>query len=624
MIKYDPLEYEMPWRPNYEKGAAMGWGIATFAALVVQKTTDMPPQPFYWMAGISTAMALTRLPMAYRLHHLQQNLAGRELEFIPLKDLAKRVRDNEGMMWLGFGFSWENRHCQRVFEILKRDFSDIARVKPDRFAFLGDYLRKAIGLGKPEMRMGVPWIHGVEPDEEEIYQPLSHAEGHSLIAGTTGSGKTRMFDILISQCIMRKEAVIIIDPKGDKEMRDNARRACEAMGTPERFVMFHPAFPDDSARIDPLRNFSRVTEIASRIAALIPSEAGADPFKSFGWQALNNIAQGLLLTSTRPNLVKLRRYLEGGAASLVVKAITSYAQKVDPGWEEKMDPYLEKYRNGPAEKQAGQLMVFYAKELQPHFPNSDLEGLLSMYKHDSTHFAKMVANLLPIMNMLTSGSLGKLLSPDPEDMDDDRPITDSATIINNAQVAYLGLDSLTDSMVGSAIGSVILSDLTSVAGDRYNYGVDNRYVNIFVDEAAEVINDPFIQLLNKGRGAKFRLFVATQTTADFAARLGSQEKALQVLGNINNIYALRVVDSETQKYIAENLPKTRVKYVMRTQGQNTDGTQPIMHGGNQGERLMEEECDLFPPQLLGMLPNLEYIAKISGGLIKKGRLPILT
>lgn len=48
-----------------------------------------------------------------------------------------------------------------------------------------------------------------------------------------------------------------------------------------------------------------------------------------------------------------------------------------------------------------------------------------------------------------------------------------------------------------------------------------------------------------------------------------------------------------------------------------------MHGGNQAERLMEEEAELFPSALLGMLPNLEYIAKISGGKIIKGRLPIL-
>jgi hypothetical protein len=57
-------------------------------------------------------------------------------------------------------------------------------------------------------------------------------------------------------------------------------------------------------------------------------------------------------------------------------------------------------------------------------------------------------------------------------------------------VAYIGLDSLSDGMVGSAIGSILLADLASVAGDRYNYGVNNWPVNIFVDEAAEVINDP--------------------------------------------------------------------------------------------------------------------------------------
>ncbi|MDG2713831.1 TraM recognition domain-containing protein, partial [Vibrio parahaemolyticus] len=221
-------------------------------------------------------------------------------------------------------------------------------------------------------------------------------------------------------------------------------------------------------------------------------------------------------------------------------------------------------------------------------------------------FGKMVASLLPIMNMLTSGDLGKMLSPDSSDVDDSRPISDSAKIINNGMVAYIGLDSLTDSMVGSAIGSLFLSDLTAVAGDRYNFGVNNKPVNIFVDEAAEVINDPFIQLLNKGRGAKLRLFVATQTFADFAARMGSKDKALQVLGNINNTFSLRVIDPETQKFITDNLPKTRLNYVMRTQGQNTDGEQPIMHGGNQGERLMEEEAELFSTQLLGMLPNLEY------------------
>ena len=37
-------------------------------------------------------------------------------------------------------------------------------------------------------------------------------------------------------------------------------------------------------------------------------------------------------------------------------------------------------------------------------------------------------------------------------------------------------------------------DLASVAGDRYNYGVNNRPVNIFVDEAAEVTEADWIMV----------------------------------------------------------------------------------------------------------------------------------
>ena len=36
---------------------------------------------------------------------------------------------------------------------------------------------------------------------------------------------TRMFDLLISEAVARNETVIIIDPKGDKELAYNAERA---------------------------------------------------------------------------------------------------------------------------------------------------------------------------------------------------------------------------------------------------------------------------------------------------------------------------------------------------------------------------------------------------------------
>ncbi|EEE3135418.1 TraD, partial [Salmonella enterica subsp. enterica serovar Typhimurium var. 5-] len=51
-MSYDPLAYEMPWRPNYEKNAVAGWLAASGAALAVEQVSTMPPEPFYWMTGI--------------------------------------------------------------------------------------------------------------------------------------------------------------------------------------------------------------------------------------------------------------------------------------------------------------------------------------------------------------------------------------------------------------------------------------------------------------------------------------------------------------------------------------------------------------------------------------------
>ncbi|MGH0003631.1 conjugative transfer system coupling protein TraD [Pseudovibrio ascidiaceicola] len=546
MIKYNPTEYEVPWRPNYEMWAISGWVSSSALALMVQQVSMMPEDPFYWMAGICGAMGLVRLPAAWRLNRLQKNLGGRELEFINFDELKNKMGSDGNHVWYGKGFDWENRHAQRVFEITKRDWATFTKnlhQKPLKLPFMK---QKDSDQNK---NIGQPWIHGVEPSEGDIFQPMGHVEGHTLVIGTTGAGKTRLFDIAISQAIARNEPVVIVDPKGDKEMAHNAKQACIALGQPDRFVSFHPAFPDQSIRIDPMKNFTRGTQLASRIAALLPSAGGGiDPFAQFSWSALNNIVQGLLIIHAAPNLRLIKQYLEGGAAKLVELAVISYAGKVLPNGEDEAKRFISEKDKASVDRRAKAMAAFYAKKLQSHSPNSDLEGLLSMYQHDRTHFAKMVSSLLPIMNMLTSGEIGALLSPDPEDLDDERPIMSFGQLINNNCVTYLGLDSLTDNMVAQAIGSLMLADLAALAGDRYNYGQDLAPVNVFVDEASEVMNVPFIQLLNKGRGALLRLFVATQTTSDMEDKLGSKARAMMVLGNLNNTFALRTIDSDTQEY----------------------------------------------------------------------------
>lgn len=595
--------YDVTFRPNFEFYAGAMWlasgGVSAIAPLVL----DVPPEPYLGLTAVAVAMAVRRLPYAVQLFKVKKRLRGADLTFISLdklKPIMERYKAKEAL-WLGYGWEWDNEHAQLVYEISKRSKKDV------------------LNFNKDPKKKGAAWLHGLNATEDEIEQPLSHTAGHVLIVGTTGSGKTRMFDHLVTQAIMRgNEAIIIVDPKGDRELCENARLACKLSGDESRFNYFHPAFPERSVRLDPLRNFSRATELASRIAVLMASEQG-NPFQAFGQMALNNICQGLLMAGERPNLVKVRSYLEGGTDRLVSQAIAGYCDKLMPNWEYLAGPFIAKANSD--EKKAHAMIRFYREHVPVKSP--DLEGLFSMFEHNREHFQKMIASLLPIMNMLTSGSLGPLLSPDSDDVSDDRQITDAARIIRNNQVLYIGLDSLSDSMVGSAIGSIVLSDLTAVAGDRYNYGLNDNRVNLFVDETSEVVNLPLIQTLNKGRGAGYCVYLATQTFADFAAALGDENKARQVLGNLNNIISLRVTDSETQEYICNSIPKTRVKYVMQTQGTNSANASGSAHSGNIGERLMEEEVDLISPAMLGQLPDLEFFARLVDGRLMKGRLPIL-
>ena len=594
-------DYFFTFRRNFELYATGGWIAGAVAGAFHATQSSFPQAPFWIMAAFCLLMAFHRGALAWRVHNGTRGLKGKPLSFISPERLRAMLafRDKgKTHIFLGYGFEWDQRHTQKTSEILSRDKD---------------------GLLPESTSIGWSWIHGLERSEQRIWQPIVDTKGHTLVVGTTGSGKTRTFDLLVTQAVLRDEAVFIIDPKGDKDLCETARRACAIAGKPERFLYFHPGFPEESHALDPLANFNRPTELASRIAELIPAETGANPFKAFGQMALNNVVQGLILAGEQPNIVNIRRYLESGSDGLVIRAVASWAEAHLPQWRTKAEPYLA--RSDDRKAKATGMMKFYYQELQPIAPSSDLEGLLSMFQHDRDHFTRMIASLFPVLNMLTSGSLGPLLSP-PKNDTETTP-SNTASIIRFGSVAYLGLDSLTDSMVGSAIGSILLSDLAAVAGDRYNYGVGTRPVTIFIDEAAEVINDRFIQLLNKGRGAGIKMVVATQTFADFAARTGSAEKARQVLGNVNNVIALRVLDAETQKYFSDGLPMTKVKGLIRDQSTSAGADDPLVYSASAGERMVEQPTELFPPALLGNLPNLEFVAKLSGGRVWKGRVPIL-
>ena len=599
------FDWENPWRPNIEAKMATIWGGAAAATIMVGKYMPVPiPMKFSAIAAlVCTGMAAYRGLAAYNRYVGSSRLTNYGFEFMTIEELAQKTEEakKKKAVWLGDGFDWTDIEAQKMHSMI------------------GLGIAKTIGKISYEHKLnGAYWLHGLD-EESERHMSLDNLVGHTGFVGTTRVGKTRGMELLIGQAILRGECVIVIDPKGDHALQENMKRICERIGQPERFVYFHPAHPEKSVSIDPMRNWNRRTELASRVAALIPSETGADPFAAFGWKVLNDIVNGLVATGVSPNLAHLKQYIEGGADNLLLNTLRHHFIDHVADWESRSSGFIKKHKDRVLEA----YIDFYKQIVIHEAQSSDLDGLISTFEHNRDHFQKMVASLIPILSMLTSDPLADLLSPTAE-IGGKRQSTDMAKIINNNQVLYLGLDSLADGTVGSAIGSIMLADLTAVAGDRYNYGIDSiRPVNLFIDEAAEVINQPTIQLMNKGGGALFRVTLAMQTFADLPARLGDANKAKQVLGNINNLICFRVTDGDTQKYITDSLPKFKYKSINLRYGHGADAHLQDEYKSSYQESVMEEEAPVIPPAILGELAPLHFFAKLSGGRLIKGKIKIL-
>jgi conjugal transfer pilus assembly protein TraD len=124
--------------------------------------------------------------------------------------------------------------------------------------------------------------------EQPLLLPDALLNQHILILGTTGTGKTRLLELLALQAIQRGDAVIVVDPKGDPALLDRVRAAAGS-----RFRLFSLPHPERSVRYNPIGRYHDIREVADRVAALLPSSGDALPFRNFGWEIINTVAREL-------------------------------------------------------------------------------------------------------------------------------------------------------------------------------------------------------------------------------------------------------------------------------------------------------------------------------------------
>jgi len=624
------------WSASAAAGAA---AVAQFAPWALLMPPAMGTAASLLLAGFATH----RLRQGWRVVRYQRNM--RRLPVFAMK--ANQVPVSHRKYYLGQGFRWGQLHTQRL--------RDTRRPEVQRFIDPSGAYRAARRFenaveGSPVLSKlamvtssrawwnpvaplpalgGDPHIHAVSLHEEPVYTDLSERVAHLVVYGTTRVGKTRLLEIGATQDIHRGDVVIVIDPKGDAELMKRCyAEACRA-GRIDNFHLFHLGFPGVSSRYNAIGNFSRITQVATRLTNPLPSAGNSAAFREFCWRFANIIARAISALGRKP----------------VYREVLYSINDIEPLFLEYSRHWLA--RSGPADwehelaairtRAAGQRSI--PRHLEGRSPEAVavlqflrrhgihepvLEGLASVFKYDRTYFDKLVSSLGPLLEKLTTGPVADLLSPDYFDITDPRPIFDWQKVIRQGGIVYVGLDALTDAAVAMAVGNSMFADLVSVAGEIYKHGQD-RKVSLHLDEFSDLAGDEFVPMANKIGGAGFQLNIYTQTSADLEARLGSRAKAEQVVGNLNTVVMFRVKNVATAEQLTQGLPEVDVAALTAVSGA-TDaagvGTGVDFVSRNE-DRIATQTVPLISPADVMALPKGQAFGLLEGGQLWKVRMPLL-
>lgn len=646
-------------RPAVEMYSATVAGSATFICLTAPWSVALAPSVSWVTAAGFGVLALKRTSQGLKILRYRRNI--RRLSRYALT--SDQIPVSRRHLFLGKGFQWSPRHTQRLMEA-RRPECEIY-VQPSVMYRMARELEK-------KMEYSLPWLcrmtsadsslnpfrplppvggssvyHGVEPDEVNVMSDLGERVGHMLVMGTTRVGKTRLAELMITQDIRRRnaagefEVVIVFDPKGDADLLRRMYAESHRAGRQDNFWVFHLGWPDISARYNAVGRFSRISEVASRVAGQLSGEGNSAAFREFAWRFVNIITRALVALGQRPDYSLILRYVTNIGElyeTYVDNLLSEKAPQLVASMEARMaipvaDKDLPRHLQG---RENGKKI--WVSEQVLGSPEGKklwdpvLDGLRSAVQYDRTYFDKIVASLLPLLEKLTTGKTAALLAPDYTDLSDPRPILDWHNIIKSRGVVYVGLDALSDPVVAAAVGNSMFADLVSEGGHIYKFGLGDEgenkagkaVINLHCDEFNELMGDEFIPLINKGGGAGFQVTAYTQTLSDIEARIGNSAKASQVIGNFNSLVMLRVKEKNTAMLLTDQLPEVGVYQKTLTSGV-TDVSRPgegTDFNSNVSDQVTLVKVPMISPSDIINLPKGQAFALLEGGRLWKIRMPL--
>jgi len=440
-------------------------------------------------------------------------------------------------------------------------------------------------------------------EEKTIVKPMfidwKKLSGHMSVYGTTRVGKTRLMVSIIRQCILRGMDILLVEPKGavgdKKDSKGESIGAgqetlswitefAEEAGRLRDLKYISPKFHDISMKFNPLFGLTN-EEIASLVSTIIPADD--EFFVMMGYQITMAVLQGLEFLEQKEGQRTVEEIIDkeykkvyASGANIINEKLQISSpsldqrikmKNVESSIEKSIPPYRSLVTFADLAKYATLEGVQYilqrvtdtrkedyntniSKEIDDLeiMKEESLRSLTSMANQDKQYYSKVTASFNVVLQQLSSGELGKIFCTIKIN-----PILDGLYSKTRSQIIVIQPWPLIYREASNAFVRIFFSVITSYFG---NIGASGRAayreLAMFVDEGGAVLYQGVENLFNKAGGLGLRIFIFTQSFADYGSSLG-EEIATIVNDNTNIKLYMRMNDQNSKLLVSDSFGKVR-------------------------------------------------------------------
>lgn len=360
---------------------------------------------------------------------------------------------------------------------------------------------------------------------KKIIQTDAEARAHTLVVGSTGSGKTTTLMLMARDIIKRGQGLIFVDLKGSPDVARILHEYSERYGRPfQHWIMQTPGEeyigpdPKGPAFYDPLNR----GDASRRTNLVMAGREWTEPYYEV-------LAQDYL-----------QRAFEVAINTPSSNTISSFAEIA-----ELFDVNVLRERAQLLELKGNRRYEDILRQIDQYF-NKD--G--SVKKDDGVKNA--LKSVEAELRILTNSTAGAWLRKDPDGDND----INLRSVADNGAIVVFSLDSNNYESDANRIGNLIIQDLKTVTSELMHNPSDN-ILQVYIDEFSAIDSENIVGLINKSRAANVPVTLSTQAIDDL--RRSSESFLGRVVANINSFIIHRANDFDDAEEYAKLTGKVKKK-----------------------------------------------------------------